>query len=81
MAGHAVSWSLTQHFFLFAGPLLTPHILLARLLVSTCSRARCHEQPGGSSVAMGKAVGCSLPAREEPSCFLFGGKQLLLLQQ
>jgi len=32
-------------------------------------------------MAMGKAVGCSLLARAEPSCFPPGGKLLLLLQK
>ena len=51
MGEHSVSWRLTQHFILPTGPLLTPQTLLARLLVSRCSRGRCHEPRGGNSVA------------------------------
>lgn len=35
VAGHSVAWHLTQHFFLPAETTLTPHTLLARLLVSS----------------------------------------------
>ena len=51
MGEHSVSRHLTQHFILPTGPLLTPQTLLARLLVSRCSRGRCREPRGGSSMA------------------------------
>ncbi|XP_031468089.1 maestro heat-like repeat-containing protein family member 2B, partial [Phasianus colchicus] len=63
---------LDPHFLssVFQGPLLTPQTLLVRLLVSRCSRGRCHKPRGGSSMAESASVHLSPGA-----AILFPGSQ------